>query len=48
MGTGAWWNETENLDKFRNAIKQWKTTSVLADNAKDIFMELGFFNKKLF
>ena len=34
--------QLESLGKFRNAIKQWKATSC------NIFIGLGFFNKKLF
>ena len=40
--------ELESLVKFIKAIKQWKPLSVLGYYAKDIFIGLGFFNKKLF
>ena len=38
----------DQFQTSRNAIKQWKPTSCLADYAKNTFIGLGFFNKKLF
>ena len=40
--------QLKSLGKFRNAIRQWGPNPVLADFAKDIFIGLGFFIKKLF
>ena len=39
--------QLESLEKFRNAIKQWKPTACPCRlYAKDILIGLGFFNKK--
>ena len=40
--------QLESLETFRNATKEWKLNPVLADYAKEIFIGLGFFNKKSF
>ena len=45
MGTGALWNETESLGKFKNAIKQLNLHPVLTDYAKDTLLGLGFFKE---
>ena len=42
-------NETvSRLGKFKNVINNGNLHAVLADLAKAIFIELGFFDKKLF
>ena len=46
-------NEMKQLESLesresRSETKEWKLNPVLADYAKEIFIGLGFFNKKSF